>query len=173
MKPQKDVLQVTISDLHSGSNYALFLPHQWSGRNGMTHTPTPLQKRIEEHKNFFCDVIAQRRKGAKLILVHNGDGVEGDHHNSADVCTTNELEQAEIHIEIMEDIKKRMGWERGDELHYTRGTKTHVKHWESYIADQLNADISERLELKINGRLFVWSHPLASAQMRETHYATN
>lgn len=155
--------------MHSGSNYALFLDRDWSGRNGMTHYATALQKKIQAHKNKFCDIIKSARRNAKVILVHNGDAIDGDHHNSADVCTTNELEQADIHIEIMEDIKKRIGWQRGDELYYTRGTGLHVKKWEDYIADRTNSVFSgafgawERLELKINGRLFIWSHHGAAA----------
>jgi Ni/Co efflux regulator RcnB len=129
----------------------------------MTHTATPLQRRIGDHMKRFCETIAGKRAGSKLILVHNGDAIDGDHHSSGDVCTTNELEQSEIHIELMENIKKMMDWQRGDELHYTRGTHVHVKHWEDYIADKLMASISERLEIDINGRLFVWSHHGAAA----------
>lgn len=135
----KDTIHAVISDPHSGSNWALFLSRNWQGRNGQTHYPTSFQIAVNEHKNRYCEEVKAARKNKPLKLVVNGDAIDGDHHSSGDVCTTNELEQAEIHIEIMEDIKKRMGWQRGDELYYTIGTQVHVGDMENYIAREMNA----------------------------------
>lgn len=153
----KDTIHVVLSDMHSGSNYALFLNRTWYGLDEQVHYPTSGQARIRKHFESYAEEIKKTRKGKKLRVIHNGDAIDGYHHASGDVCTTNILEQADIHIEIMEDFKKRVDWQRGDELYYTRGTKVHVEQMENHIAKELNAVpcgvfyVWDLLELDTNG----------------------
>jgi len=135
---QKDVLQVVVSDMHSGSNYALFLNREWQGRKN-SHVPKAKQIQIRRQFEQFTDEVREARQGKNVVLVHNGDGIDGDHHNSGDVCTLNELEQADIHVELMNELQKRIDWQAGDELYYTKGTQTHVHEYENYIGRELNA----------------------------------
>jgi hypothetical protein len=161
--PARDVMRVVIGDLHSGSNYALFLDREWHGRN-TSHIPRSLQIKIRAHLEKFCDEIATRRGDKKIELVHNGDAIDGDHHHSGDVCTINPLEQAEIHIELMNEIQRRIGWRRGDELYYTRGTQVHVNEMETYIGKELNAVpdgdffVWDLLKLETNGTMSWFAH---------------
>lgn len=163
MPMRRDVMRVVIGDLHSGSNYALFLPREWHGRN-TSHIPRSLQIKIRAHLEKFCDEIATRRGDKKIELVHNGDAIDGDHHHSGDVCTINPLEQAEIHIELMNEIQRRIGWRRGDELYYTRGTQVHVNEMETYIGKELNAVpdgdffVWDLLKLETNGTMSWFAH---------------
>ena len=160
----KDILQVTVSDFHTGSNYALFVDRFWQGRKGNNHSPTSKQLRIREQFNIFLDDVKQARKGKAVKLVHNGDAIDGDHHNSADICSRNELEQAELHVELMNELQKRIGWRAGDELYYTRGTQTHVHDYENYISEQMNAvyngdsPVFDLLKLRVNGRVTWYVH---------------
>lgn len=164
MSTNKDILLVTVSDFHSGSNYSLFLNRYWEGRKGNTHYANSMQVKIREQYEAFIAEVAAARKGKKVILVHNGDSLDGDHHHSGDVCTLNELEQAEIHIELMNELQKGIGWRAGDELYYTRGTETHVHEYENYIGKELNAVmcgdwwVHDLLELTVNGVLVNWVH---------------
>jgi hypothetical protein len=170
MPTNKDVIHAIISDVHSGSNYALFLDRFWQGLKEQNHSPTATQLKIAEHKNRYCAEVKQARKGRKLKLIVDGDAIDGDHHASGDVCTTNEKEQAEIHIEIMVDIQKRMDWQRGDELYYVKGTPVHVGGWENAIAKDLNAIPQSKdyyawdfLPLETNGVLTWFIHHGANA----------
>lgn len=159
----RDVLQVVMSDMHSGSNYALFLKRQWHGKK-TSHTPRPRQEKIRQHFENFTKHIRECRKDKKLVVIHNGDAIDGDHHHSNDVCSHDPKEQADIHIEIMYDFQKRVNWQRGDEMYYTRGTDVHVGSWEDYIAEQMNAVRQDGLyawdflELETNGRLSWFVH---------------
>lgn len=161
--PRRDVMRVVVSDMHSGSNYALFLPREWHGKN-TSHIPRSKQTEIRKHFEKFCDEIASRRGDKKIELVHNGDATDGDHHHSGDVCTLNPLEQADIHIELMIELQRRIGWRRGDELYYTRGTQVHVNEFENYIGKELNAVpdgdffVWDLLELQTNGTLSWFVH---------------
>ncbi len=125
--------------MHSGSNFALFLNRAWQGRKTAVVSARSIQVKIREQFELFADEVRQARKGKTLEVIHNGDAIDGDHHASGDVCTQNELEQADIHIELMSELQKRIGWKAGDALYYTKGTPTHVKGYEEYIAKEMNA----------------------------------
>jgi len=161
--PRRDVMRVVVSDMHSGSNYALFLPREWHGIK-TSHVPRSKQIKIRAHFEKFCDEIATRRGDKKIELIHNGDAIDGDHHHSGDVCTQSPLEQADIHIELMIELQRRIGWRRGDELYYTRGTQVHVNEKETYIGKELNAVpdgdffVHDLLELNTNGTLSWFVH---------------
>jgi len=163
LSKSKDTLHVIVSDFHSGSNYALFPNHEWHGRK-TSHTPRALQVKIYKHFLKFCEVVKERRKDKRVVLVHNGDALDGDHHNSGDVCSTNSLEQADIHIELMNELQKRIGWTRGDMMYYSKGTRTHVGEFEDYIARELNAQLDfergawEKLDIETNGVLCTFYH---------------
>jgi hypothetical protein len=153
----KDTIQVVVSDFHTGSNYALFIAGEWKGTKEQSHTPRSAQVEIRKHFEKFTEQVKQLRKGKRLILVHNGDAVDGDHHNSGDVCTVNVLEQARIHIDLMSELQKRIGWQAGDTMYYTRGTQSHVNEYENYIGQEMDAVpngdyfVHDLLQLDING----------------------
>lgn len=64
----------------------------------------------------------------------------------------------------MSDLQKMMGWQRGDEIYYTRGTQTHVNEMENYIGREMNAvpcgdyHVFDLLELEINGVMAWYVH---------------
>jgi len=136
---QKDTLRVVMSDTHAGSNYALFQKDIWHGTKDNNHTPTSNQLQIREHFYKFAAQVKEARKGKRVKLVHNGDAIDGDHHNSGDVCTVNPLEQAKIHVDVMSEFQGLIDWQAGDEIYYTRGTQTHVNEFENWIGEQMNA----------------------------------
>jgi hypothetical protein len=144
---KKDVLHIVISDTHSGSNYALFVDRVWHGAK-TSHTPRSGQVRIRKHWEKFKEDARVARQGRRVRLIHNGDAIDGDHHHSGDVCTLNSIEQADLHIELMNELQKGIEWQSGDEMYYTRGTQTHVNEFENYIGRELNA--------MPNGDLYVW-----------------
>jgi len=155
---------VLVSDFHSGSNFALFLPHQWQGRKTAIIYPRSIQQKIREQFVEFGAAVKYLRKGKRIELIHDGDAIDGDHHQSGDVCTQNELEQSDIHIALMSELQKRIGWQRGDRLYYTQGTSVHVKDYEDYIARELNAEPDEEnfvhdfLTLKTNNTISWFVH---------------
>ena len=152
------MLQVVVSDFHSGSNHALFPDRFWQGGRGCNHSPTSQQQKIREQFEKFAKVVKDNRKDKKVKLIHNGDAIDGDHHQSGDVCTNNEHEQSDIHVELMNELQKRIGWQRGDEIYYTRGTQTHVHEKEEYIAEQMNAQVHDLLKLNTNGVVSWFAH---------------
>ena len=176
----KDILRVVLSDMHAGSNYALFLDRAWHGKQ-TSHIPRSIQIQIRKQFETFAEQVKQARKGKAVELIHNGDAIDGDHHHSGDVCTINTLEQADIHIELMNEFQKRIKWQAGDKLYYTKGTRIHTSENEDYIGTQLNAVSCglfgswEFLELDTNGirSCFVHHGPMKGGGANEGNMIRN
>lgn len=135
----KDVLRVVVSDFHSGSNFALFLNRSWQGKKTAVISPRSIQLRIRAQFEVFVEEVFKARQGKRIELIHDGDAIDGDHHHSGDVCTLDEREQAGIHIELMKELKQKIGWQRGDLLYYVKGTPVHVRDREEDIAAEMGA----------------------------------
>jgi len=64
----------------------------------------------------------------------------------------------------MNEFQKRIDWQAGDEIYYTRGTQTHVNEFENYIGREMNAVMNEQfyvwdfLPLETNGVLSWFVH---------------
>jgi len=138
LKPT-DTIQAVMSDLHTGSIHALTLARAWQGEHTQVISPRSKQIEIRKHLDEYTSQIALARKDKKLKLIIDGDAIDGVHHNTQDVFTRDIKEQADVHIEIMIDIQKKMKWQKGDELYYVKGTEIHTTDMEHYIAEELNA----------------------------------
>jgi hypothetical protein len=156
-KSKKDVLQVLLSDMHTGSNRALFISREWHGKN-TSHVPRTNQIQIRTQFEKFMDYVKETRKGKRVVLINDGDAIEGVHHNNVDVCTRDTLEQADIHIELMCEFQKRISWQAGDLLYYVQGTEVHTGDIEDYIGRELGAQqhpdnlyATNHLELNVYG----------------------
>lgn len=160
-----DTLIAVISDMHSGSNRALFVNRFWEGKNEINHTPTSKQQLIRSKWEEYIQSVNESRKGRRLVVVHNGDAIEGVHHRSVDVCTHDLDDQAGIHEELILEFKKGVDWKRGDELYYVLGTETHTLDIEHEIAKKVGGHqfddgsyATNHLSLAINGRELWFVH---------------
>lgn len=169
---QTDTFLVVPSDLHSGGTTSLF-PHYKDLPNGYwqfkhtRYTPSGKQCEMAAHFDHCADVINKQRKGKRLIIVGNGDLIDGKHHQTLQLATHNTDEQNEIHIWLMKRFFKRVGFDKskGDLYYVVSGTETHTAEKEDYIAEELGAeqsplgeDLFDFLPLEINGRMFWFLH---------------
>lgn len=141
MKAASDVLHVVMSDMHTGSVHALTQAEAWQGTDTAIIYPTALQQRIYKHFEYYAEQVAQERQGAKVRLIIDGDSIDGVHHHSGDVFTNNPEEMADINIGLLKHFKKRINWQRGDELYIVKGTQIHTGDFEEYIGKELNAQM--------------------------------
>lgn len=135
---QKDVLFVGVSDMHSGGSTALCLNRLWQGKHN-NHTPTRQQREMYAHFETCIAEVRAARKGKRVVLVHNGDAIDGVHHHSPQAITLLKDEQIEIHTELMDVFMRGIGWAGGDLLYYTYGTECHVGDKEERCAADLGA----------------------------------
>ena len=164
MKTEKDALVVVLSDMHSGSTKALFPNRFWQFQH-TNHTPTDDQKAMWGHFETCAKGIQQARKGKRLIVVHDGDAIEGVHNGSPQIVTRLKEEQVQIHVDLMDYFLRTVGFDRGDRLYYTIGTETHTDDNEECCAADLDAEetpdgrhVFNALEMQVNGRALWFTH---------------
>ena len=136
----EDTVAVFISDLHCGSPMGLMPPKQWQLR-GANVSPNKLQRLTWRVFAKHTTGIGAIRDGKRLIVVLNGDMVEGDHHQNKQIVTTYNHEQEAIAIETLDRGLSNMGFDAdsGDLLYMVRGTNSHVGESEERIARDLGA----------------------------------
>ena len=159
-----DTLGVLLSDTHSGSSTALFPAVElWKFNTERNHTPTENQKRMHAHWIRCAAEAARLRKRKRMVVVVDGDAIDGWHHNTTQVLTTIPDEQKRIHKHLIKQFLKRAGFDRevGDKLIYVKGTEVHTGETEEEIADELGAEYKKAhdfIEIVINGRTFWFTH---------------
>ena len=167
---RKNTIVVSLSDMHSGGSTALFPPYFMQFKHG-NHTPTDFQKMLFKHYEKSISAVKEARKGKRLIVVHNGDAIDGVHHSSLEIVTKLKTEQIQIHIELMDMLLKEAGFnkKRGDRLYYTVGTECHTNDNEDIIGKDLGAEMNgdlyafDNLKLSLNDREIWFTHHGTSA----------
>jgi hypothetical protein len=159
-----DTLHVVMSDMHTGSIYALTQAGAWQGQKTAIIHPTSRQQKIRKQFELYAAAVKDERKGIKVRLIIDGDNVDGIHHSSGDVFTSDPLEMADVNIQLISEFQKRINWQRGDELYIVKGTEIHTRDFENYIGEQLGAVMDgqfyayELLQLNTNGVISWFTH---------------
>lgn len=168
---KKDIYIANLSDMHSGGMTSLLPDYPIElkyGKEVLLTRPTPAQKAMYQHWLKSAERIKTEAKGKRLVIVHNGDAIEGNHHYTIQLISPLTDHHKQIHVELMEEFLKRCGFSRknGDNLHYTSGTESHTGWSEGTIADEfdhLGATFDDELILNLNGREIWYSHHGAAA----------
>lgn len=162
-----DSLIVILSDMHSGSTKALFPNRIMQFENGGNHQPNDDQIEIWKHFEKCANAVKEARKKKRVILVHDGDALEGSPYNSTQFISRNLDDQVTIHIELMDWFMQQIDFEkkRGDLLYYVKGTEVHTESKEHLIGQDLGAEQNaqgyhafDKLEVTINGKLHWFLH---------------
>lgn len=181
------------ADFHVGSTTAIFpnmvreikdgvrqdkwIPLEQTGGWYFTHNnnfyPSALQKDIFNHYDQSLDLINTWRHGERLIIIKNGDLIDGNHHGTHQLVTYVPSEQVSACVELIKYTKSRLGYREGiDKLFLTEGTESHVKKDEIDIAKQVNAEyyslneqVTPFIEMYINGTLlWVYHHGVKAGE---------
>lgn len=162
-----NAIVVHMGDTHSGGMTSLFPDYPMTfvidKERSVTWPPLAEQEKIYAHFIKCADAVKTQAIGKQIFVIHNGDAIEGHHHNTIEVVSANPKHHSEIHCELMDTFLDRVGFsvKNGDELHYVSGTESHTG-WEEYgIANHfeaLGAQYHDELTKEINGRKFQWTH---------------
>ena len=168
-------LIASLSDLHCASPVGILPPGQWQLRSA--NIKQNAGQRLTWR--MLCDhahIIGEMRTNAKLIMVLNGDMIEGVHHGNLQVMTSYMREQEAIAQAAIDHVLKLMKFCDGDSLYFVAGTNSHVAESEERLARDFGAipyrkDSSvdrqdgrychPSLRLNINGKRVWWAHKLA------------
>lgn len=165
----RDTIIACLSDMHSGGSTALF-PHYnklqpngfWQFKNAR-YVPSGRQCDMFDHFERSADSVYKLRDNKRLIVIHDGDAIDGIHHETHQLATRIYSEQIDVHLWLMNFFLKRTNYDHssGDLIYYISGTETHTKDTEDEIAEQLNAERRpdgqswDFLPLEVNGKL-IW-----------------
>lgn len=134
---------VVVSDTHSGCRLSLYpLDAKVRLDDGGFYRPSEFQEQIWKlWREFWDDWVPIVTKGEPYDIVHNGDVIEGVHHNATTQITHNINDQRKIAVAVMapEVAKcKKMG----GTFYSVRGTGAHVGQssiYEEEVAEMLGA----------------------------------
>lgn len=114
---------IVISDTHCGCKLGLCPPIVELDDNGK-YLPSPLQKKVWSYwEHFWDEWVPQVTKGEPYVIVHNGDAIDGNHHESVTQISHNLTIQKRIAEEILSKVLKRPHVEG---YYHIRGTEAHV-----------------------------------------------
>ena len=162
---------IVISDTHAGCQLALCPPIVKLDSGG-TYERSKIQKKLWNHWEYFWQKwVPEVTKNEPYIIVHNGDAIDGKHHDSVTQITQNLGDQIAIATTILEPVvnaKNCAGY------YHIRGTEAHVGksgQQEEGLAKTLKAIPDEignharwELWMKLNGCLIHFSHHIGTTQ---------
>lgn len=117
---------VVISDTHVGCKLALVPPDPIRLDGGGQYIPSDLQRGMWHYwREFWDEWVPMATRGEPFDLVHNGDAIDGVHHNSTTQISHNMEDQVRIAEIVMEPIVERCV-KSGGTYYHIRGTEAHV-----------------------------------------------
>ena len=176
-----------MSDTHCGSTLGLCSPEGHKLDDGGTYKPSRLQRTVWNiwEDKFWNGWVPRVTKGEPYDLIINGDAIDGDHHRTPTIISTNLHDQFKAAEQCLAPAVKK-ALESGGRYYHVRGTEAHVgpsAQEEERLAEALKAVPDEegnhaRWELwkTIGGALVHCSHHIgvsgsqayeSSALMRE------
>jgi hypothetical protein len=114
------------SDTHCGSTLGLHPPKPFQKHEGGEYVPSKAQRIIWNQWEHNWDIIRNERKGANLIIVHDGDIVEGVHHDTTQITTVRVDEQETVASLCMDFAMQKAKFGKGDKYFQMAGTEEHA-----------------------------------------------
>jgi hypothetical protein len=137
---------ITVSDLHVGSTTGLCPPKVALVDKG-GYTPTPYQRTLRKYWcNFWRVVVPEYTAGAeKIILVFNGDILDGIHHHTVNILSNSWAIQERAAIDLLVEIRELCP-AKIDAIYVVKGTEVHTGpngESEERIAEAIGAQQTE------------------------------
>lgn len=130
---------VVISDTHCGCKLALYPKKPVKLDEGGAYRQSPLQRKLwGMWENFWEEFVPHATRGEPYCVVHNGDAIDGVHHNSTSQISHDLGDQSRIAYECLAPIVEKC---EGRYFHI-RGTEAHVGksgREEEALAEKLGA----------------------------------
>lgn len=117
---------IVVSDTHCGCRLALCPPEGVALDDGGRYVPSTFQKKMWKWwLEFWDEWVPEVTRGEPYDLVHNGDAIDGVHHNSTTQVSQNIGDQLAIAEAVLRPIVERCK-ATGGTYYHIRGTEAHV-----------------------------------------------
>lgn len=170
-KTSKAVLRniVVVSDTHVGCCLALLHPDGALLDDGGTYAPSRMQRKIwSVWESFWGEWVPRVTQGEPFVVVHNGDAIDGVHHNSTTQWSHNLADQGEHAYTVLKPVYDACE----GRYYHIRGTEAHVGRSaceEERLAKRLGAIPNEEgqharydLWLRVGGKLCHFLHHIGT-----------
>lgn len=133
---------VVVSDTHCGCKLGLYPAELIRMDDGGFYKPSEFQEQMWAlWRSFWDEWVPQVTRGEPYNIVHNGDVIDGVHHNSTTQVSHNIKDQRRIAVAAMKpEVEKCQAM--GGTYYHIRGTAAHVGQssiWEDEVAEELGA----------------------------------
>lgn len=133
---------IVISDTHCGCRLGLCPPDPIPLDDGGSYLASEFQRKMwTMWQEFWHEWVPRSTHGEPFDLVHNGDVIDGVHHNSTTQISHNIQDQKNIAIRALEPVIAQCKASGGNYFHI-RGTGAHVGSssvYENEVAEALGA----------------------------------
>ena len=139
---------MVVSDLHCGGVGALF-PSEFTDSRGNTVLPNPAQEWLWYHFRKLGEQGLADLPGRRVLLLINGDCIEGNHHRTMEITHPREHDHVLIAYKCLAWLSARCA-----ATIITEGTECHTKEFEHELARMLHAEGGKALphaHLRIKG----------------------
>lgn len=114
---------VVISDTHCGCGLGLAPNKRFKLDDGGYYSPSMFQQKMFGYwSEFWRTFVPAATHGEPFVIVHNGDAIDGVHHNSVTQVTNNLTTQVGMAYELLAPIVEKCG----GRYYHIRGTEAHV-----------------------------------------------
>lgn len=155
-KPVRNL--IVFSDTHCGCRLGLCPPGPIPLDDGGTYQASAFQLKMWAMWREFWDVwVPEVTRKEPYDIVHNGDVIDGVHHNSTTQVSQNIEDQLRIADRVLRKEVERCR-ARGGQYYHVRGTAAHVGQssvWEEQLAARLGAKPNKEGQ---HARYDLWKH---------------
>lgn len=114
---------VVISDTHVGCRLGLCHPGGAALDDGGRYQPSRVQRKVWSYwDEFWADFVPRVTHGEPFVVVHNGDAVDGVHHNATTQWSQNVEDQEAHAYQILKPVVDACE----GRYYHIRGTEAHV-----------------------------------------------
>lgn len=114
---------IVISDTHCGCKLGLCSPDGVYLDDGGKYLPSVMQLKVWNWwEEFWNDWVPKATKGEPFVVVHNGDAIDGVHHNSTTQISHNLEDQGTLAYNILKPVVEKCE----GRYYHIRGTEAHV-----------------------------------------------
>ena len=116
-----------VADTQVGSTMALMPKKGWQRDDGNFAFPSLFQKKLHEQWEEYWDEVAEARKRDRLVVIHNGDVIDGYHHQTPQLITRRNDEQERMFTVLWDNALRKVKFDRRkDKQYFIRGTAAHA-----------------------------------------------
>lgn len=117
---------IIVSDTHCGCRLGLCPPEPQRLDSGGQYLPSDFQRKMWAWwEEFWSEWVPEVTRGEPFDLVHNGDAIDGSHHNSTTQISHNIEDQQRIAEAVMAPRVEQCQ-KSGGTYYHIRGTEAHV-----------------------------------------------